>query len=264
MSWEEKASTALRNYFAHKTFTAAEAAAVLSDRYHTGTTYRILSDLSRKGAVTKMGRGLYRAEPNDKAAERPTAHLAPELETMRKLLSDGGLEFMITGYAVLGPFIHLLPRRVIDLIYVKAGGGERAAEILEKARFKVLLNPRSEREVSSALGLVNGDLVVVRERRELYGANSGGVAAVERAIVDLYFESTRARIPFSEVEVGRIVRNMVAHGGVDLAKITKIASRRGVDAEIRALLRAEGNLPPNHGKLVTNEHVRAVMADVER
>ncbi len=261
MNWEEKASVELRDHFANGVFTAGDAVALLGGHYRAGTVYRLLNDLARGGSMTKLGRGMYRAGPREAGIKTAGVNLTLELEKVRKLLSDSGAEFMITGYSVLGSFLHLFPRRVVHLVYVKVGGGETAAEALEKAGFKVLLNPKSEREVSSALNLVKGDLFVVREKRELYGTAGHGVASIERAVVDLYFESTRARIPFSEAEAGRILLNVIKRGKVDLARMTKIASRRGVDRELRAILSAEGDLPPHFGKSVINEHVKAVVTD---
>lgn len=263
MNWEEKALVEIRNNFAHSSFTASEAAKVLTS-YSAGTIYRLLNDLAREGKITKAGYGIFRAEPKGEGIENRGRSLSPNLERARKLLSDASVNFMLTGYSVLGPFIHLFPRRIVHLVYVELGAGESAAVALEHGGFTALLNPKSEREVNLTLGLTKEDLFVIRERRELSGNTKGGVASVERGLIDLYFESTRRRIPFSEVEVGRIMRDAIKSGGPDISRMTKLASRRGIAGEIRAILETEAEFPRGRGKTVFNAHVKAVLADTVR
>jgi len=263
MNWEEKALVEIRNKFAHRSFTPSETAKLLTS-YRRGTIYRLLNDLAREGKITKAGYGIFRAEPKGEGIETRGTSLSPNLERARKLLSDAGINFMLTGQSALGSFIHLFPRRVVHLVYVEFGAGESAAEALEHGGFTVLLNPKGEREVNLTLGLIKGDLFVIRERRDLSGNTKGGVASVERGLVDLYFESTRSRIPFPEVEVGRIMRDAMKSGGLDISRMTKLASRRGIAGEIRAVLRAEAKFPARRGKVVFNEHVKAVLADTVR
>jgi hypothetical protein len=263
MNWEEKALVKIRNNFAHRNFTPSEAAKVLTS-YSQGTIYRLLNDLAREGKMTKVGYGIFRAEPRGEGIEAKGRSLTPNLERATKLLSDAGINFMLTGYSVLGSFIHLFPRRAVHLVYVELGAGESAVEALENGGFTALLNPKSEREVNLTLGLTKRDLFVIRERRELSGNTKGGVASMERGLIDLYFESTRRRIPFPEVEVGRIMRDAMKLGGLDVSRLTKLASRRGIAGEIRAILKAEAEFPAGRGKTVFNEHVKAVLADTVR
>ncbi len=147
---------------------------------------------------------------------------------------------------------------------MELGAGESAVEALERGGFVGLLNPKSEREVNLTLGLTKGDLLIVRERRELSGNTKGGIASVERGLVDLYFESTRRRIPFPEVEVGRIILNATKMGGLDVSRLTKLASRRGIAGEIRAVLKAGTEFPAERDKTFLNKHVKAVLVDTVR
>lgn len=263
MDWEEKALLNIRNRFAHNSFTARDASKALGN-YSRGTVYRLLNDLTRAGKLTKIGYAIYRAEPKGERFKIRARNISPNLERARKSLSDAGINFMLTGYSALGPFIHLFPTRVVHLVYVEIGAGESAVEALEHDGFTALLNPKSERETNLALGFAKGDLFIIRERRELLGNTPDGVASVERALIDLYFESTRRRIPFPEEEVGRMIRNAIESGSLDLSRVTKLASRRGVAGEIRAILRAEAEFPAERGKAVFNERVKAVLASTER
>lgn len=276
-NWEESALAKIRGNFANKSFTATEAAKLFTN-YSSGTIYRLLNDLTREGKMTKLGYAIYGAEePPPRRRElietrgKEDRRLSPNLERARKLLSDAGLHFMLTGYSVLTPFIHLLPRRIVHLVYVELGAGESSVEALERGGFVALLNPKNEREVNLTLDLTNGDLFVIRERRgELCGSSEGGVASVERGLIDLYFESTRRRIPFPEAEVGRIMLNAARRGNLDFSRFTKLASRRGIVGEIRAILTAEVGggetaLPADRGgdKATFNEHVKAVLATAD-
>jgi hypothetical protein len=263
MNWEERALVEIRNRFARNSFTASDAAKVLRS-YSKGTIYRLLSDLAREGKITKAGYAIYRAEPRGENIEIKVRNLYPNLERARKLLSNAGIEFMLTGYSVLGPFIHLFPRRTVNLVYVKLGAGETAVEVLEKGGFTAILNPKSERELNLTLGLSKGDLFVIREKRELSGNTKTGVASIERGLVDLYFESTRGRVPFSASEVGRIMRDATKLSSLNVSRLTKLASRRGIAEEIRAILKAQMELPAGRGKAVLNKHVNAVTAETER
>ena len=71
--------------------------------------------------MTKVGYGIFRAEPRGEGVKAKGRSLTPNLERATKLLSDAGINFMLTGYSVLGSFIHLFPRRTVHLVYVGAG-----------------------------------------------------------------------------------------------------------------------------------------------
>lgn len=263
MIWEEKALVKIRNHFTHRSFTTSDAAKLLTN-YSRGTIYRLLNDLTRENRITKIGYGIFKAEPRNECIEMKKRSLTPNLEKARNLLSDAGINFMLTGYSVLNPFIHLFPRRTVHLVYVEIGAGESAVEALEHGEFIARLNPKNEREMNLILSLTKEDIFVVREKRELSGNTENGIASIERGLIDLYFESTRKRIPFPEVEVGRIMLNAIRMGGLNISRLTKLASRRGITGEIRAILKTKAEFPTEKDKTIFNEHVKAVLADTIR
>jgi hypothetical protein len=152
---------------------------------------------------------------------------------------------------------------MIHLIYALKGAGEHVADILE-AEFEVLVNP-GEGEVNVALNIADRDLVVVREFSNLYGGREG-VASIERALVDLYFESTRRRIPFPADEAGRIILSALKNAKMDFAKLNKSASRRGVDGELRAIIKMAGmDVPANMTENVkVNRYVESILNTLRR
>jgi hypothetical protein len=218
--------------------------------------------------LTKLGRGLYRIAERQ-AVQTETLAVSDKLVVTltsgfliraEEVLKEGGVEFMITGPSALLRFVHLLPRRLIHLIYVVDGAGEFATTILREENFRVFLNPKGA-EVEMALqAFEDRDIFVVREYAKLAG-NVGGRAVLERALVDTYFEATRRRIPFSEVEVGRIMANVFRAGKIDIARLLSLAGRRGVKGEMQSIVKALiPDVPLSAG--VENEKVEQVLKGI--
>jgi len=245
MKWENIALEILRSEFPNKAFRAIDAFRVLNakKRYSKGTLYRILHDLSKRGLVEKLGRGIYRVRTNrimeveDRITLSDTVsiELASDLLIKAKeLLRHKGIEFMVTGFSLFYRHTHHLPKRLIHLIYVIKGAGEPAITSLREAGFRALLNP-SRKELSLALdSFEERDIFVIREFSELSG-DADGNACLERALVDLYFEATRKRIPFSPEEAGRIFLNVFRNEHVDLSRLFFFANRRGVKEELKTV-----------------------------
>jgi len=268
MGWKDKALKILKERFGNNSFHAVEAVDLLEQEadYKPGTTYRLLKDLVDSDKLMRIGYGIYNiGAPKEKGMwmRMTSPSLALSMEGARGLLLDRGVEFMITGPPVLVRYMHSLPRRMIHLIYTLKGSGEYVAEVLG-AGYEVLVNP-SEEEVNVALSISERDLVVVREFSNLSGGKDG-VASIERALVDLYFESTRRRIPFPVAEAGRIIFSALRNAKIDLAKLNKSASRRGIDGELRALIKAAGiHVPDTMTKNVKmNGYVESVLSTLGR
>jgi hypothetical protein len=221
----------------------------LETRYSKGTIHRVLHDLVKNGRIERLGRGTYRVKSNDikgneKTAvidwmaysDRLTVKLVPGSPMEAKeLLHSKGIEFMITGEVVFYRYIHNLPKRLIELVYVVKGSGEYAVSTLREAGLRALLNP-TRNEISMALeSFSERDLFVIREFSELTG-NFNGFASMERALVDLYFETTRNRIPTPKEEVARIFLNVLEREPISYSRLLAFGARRGVGNEIRGIL----------------------------
>jgi hypothetical protein len=272
MGWNEEGLKVLDAKFGTKTFTAEDAVKLLSKEkgFSAGTTYRLIHDLVGKGKLAKLGRGFYRFPRKIKISLSDTVKLSESTSTMlvhdvdeiaKRALLAKGIKFMITGPSLLYTFVHHFPRKMIHLIYVTKGGGENAMEALKEADLRCLLRP-SRDEINLALNeFPERDLFVIRESLDIEG-ETNGIALLERALVDTYFETTRRRIPLSPEEFGRMTSNVFATRKVSISRLLLLAGRRGIRAEIRTIL--ERLLPGLDlpGAHVRNVHVKSVLAGI--
>lgn len=243
MKWKNTALEILELTFESRVFNTKDAFRALNKRkrYSEGTTYRLLHDLCKEGFIERLGRGIYRIDKSVKPKESITApdRLTVEpvpgpLAKAKELLRNKGIEFMITGGSVLHRYFHHLPKRLVHLVYVIKGAGEPAVALLREAGLRALLNP-NPRDINTALeNFPERDIFVIREFSELSG-NINGNASIERALVDLYFESTRERTIFPEEEVGRIMFKVLKNEPTSISRLFMLASRRGIREEIEAI-----------------------------
>ena len=184
------------------------------------------------GKLERLGKGTYKVKTNPaiskEFSDRLTIsdHLTVKLipgspTTAKKILEDKGIEFMITGVPVFFSHIHYLPRRLIILIYVVKGSGENTVFALRESGWRALLEPTFS-EINMVLeSTTDRDIFVIREFSELIG-NYNGFASVERALIDLYFETTRDKIPFSKEELARILLDVFKEEPISYSRLKRI------------------------------------------
>lgn len=270
MGWKNTALEVLKSKFNSGIFGVKGAFKALNERkgYSRGTVYRVLHDLCKEGSIERLGRGIYRVgkvvelKETVVISDRISAELIPgPLTKARDLLINSGIEFMITGGSLLYRSFHHLPKRLIHLIYVRKGAGEATVALLREAGLRTLLTP-SRSEINMALeNFPERDIFVVREFFELLGSVNGN-ASVERALVDLYFESTRGRIPFPEEEVGRILFKVLRTEPISLSHLFMLASRRGIKGEMEAVAKSVQPDLPIKAKS-ENKYVKNVLRSME-
>ncbi|MFH1199527.1 MAG: DUF6577 family protein [Candidatus Micrarchaeota archaeon] len=260
MEWIENAEKALAEAFKNRSFTAADAVIALkkSAKYRPGTSYRALFELERKGVLDKLGYGVYKMAAT--TASNPKLEAPEHVARLAGELRRKGIHGQITGFPVLSAFTNLIPRRIIYLIYVPRGAGEAAVEHFEAKSGKIaLLNPSIE-EIRVAFDLVeNKDLAVIREKGSSY-RKEPAVAPVEKAVVDLYYETTRKKIPFSADEAARIITEVITGTKIDFKKLLKEAGRRGIQNEFKAILYAlRPELRLDNEPIKINEHAKSIL-----
>jgi len=248
MKWEEPAIEIIRSEFRNKVFSTNDAFNVLSAKkgYSKGTVYRVLHDLCKKGFAERLGRGIYKIrehkkiEIEDRIKISDNASVEIALGTLKKakeILRKKGIDYMITGSSLLHRYSHLFPKRLIHLIYVLKGAGEMTVISLREEGLRALLNP-IRKETSLALEIsAESDIFIVRECSELLG-NMNGNACLERALVDLYFETTRKKIPFPEDEASRIIANTLRNEHISFSRLFFYANRRGIGEELKTIAKA--------------------------
>jgi predicted Fe-Mo cluster-binding NifX family protein len=271
MRWEDIILEVLKDGFDDKAFRSKDAMLLLGMRnnYSKGTVYRALHDLVKARRIERLGRGTYKVcfrevtIPDRLAlSDKVIVTMVPgSSEEAKKVLRNRGVEFMMTGPALFYRYIHNLPRRLIELVYVIKGAGELAVLSLREAGMRALLNP-TRSDVTLALeNFSERDIFVVREFSELLG-NVDGTASLERALVDLYFETTRNRIPFPEEETARIFLKVTRNEPVSHSRMLLFANRRGIRKEIHLLLDFVQPMTSSSSK-VKNKHVNDFLKTME-
>ena len=132
---------------------------------------------------------------------------------------------------------------------------------LREAGMRALLNP-TRNDITLALeNFPDRDIFVVREFSELLG-NIEGTASLERALVDLYFETTRNRIPFPEEEAARIFLKVSRNEPISHSRLLMFANRRGIGREIDVLLNFVQPMTSSNAK-VKNKHAKDFLKTME-
>lgn len=220
----------LQETFGDRPFTTQEA----KERLSVSRSFlsKILHELVKGGYLTRLGKGIYALNGSE---SKLAVSLSETGQEIHQALYSEGIDFAITGLDVLLTFTHHLLVRFAHLVYVQRGSAEWAKETLRREGFACLVEP-TEREIHIGLELAEGSaLVVLRETSDFY-AVTRGVASVERALIDLYFESTRKGYPIHVTEVGRILFDALKGARINYTRLLRWAMRRGIDAEIRDAL----------------------------
>jgi hypothetical protein len=271
MKWEDIILETFKDEFDNKVFRSKDAISLLRSRnnYSKGTVYRALHDLVKAKIIERLGRGTYRVRFREVTitdrltlSDKVIVTLIPgSSEEAKKVLRSKGVEFMITGPALFYRFIHNLPRRLVELVYVIRGAGELAVLSLREAGMRALLNPTRNDIILALENFTERDVFVVREFSGLLG-NIDGTASLERALVDLYFETTRNRIPFPEEEAARIFLRVTRNEPISHSRLLMFANRRGIGKEIDVLL---GFVQPktSSSPKVENKHVKDFLKTME-
>lgn len=200
--------------------------------------YRNLRELVKRGKIQRIGQGLYSIK---ESKQPPTIKLSRSMEDIRRLLSDNGISFSITGLDVLQDFINLIPKRSLHLIYVIRGSGEWAKGLIEERFNKMCLFNPSKRDIRNYFIHYNSDLIILREVGEsAIEYQKDGIATIEKALVDIYFEVTRKRIPLELPELANILKNSIMTVKIDYKKLLRAASRRYVESDFLIILQHLG------------------------
>jgi hypothetical protein len=271
VSWTNLVLEKLRKEFGGKPFLADDVVKFLQEdtRYSKTAIRQVLHQLVNDGSLIRLGRGIYEFREKQVAlsgsvtisSSLTVTFTSGALIKAEKILKEKGIEYMITGPSALSRFHQHLPRRLIHLIYVTDGAGEFTTASLGEANLKAFLNPTREQIDLVLQTLDERDIFAIREYSKLEGSINGR-ATIEKAIVDTYFEATRYRIPFSELEVGRIIANAFRMEKINISRLLRFAGRHGIRAEFKSIVKEiMPNMPLQN--CTTNESVEKVIAGIK-
>ena len=194
----------------------------------------ILSELVHEGAISRTGRGTY------SFTEKPTPlvsieTLADDSKDLYRALESAGIEFALSCLAILADYTHLMLRRYPHFCWVLSGSEDWAMEMIEKAGFVPIRNPNNDQlNIGLDLAPVN-ELTVIRKTTIFYAVDNG-LASVERALVDLYYEVTRERYPLDTAELIRIWYSALTTVSLEFPKMLRYAGLRRFRSEIEWVL----------------------------
>lgn len=199
------------------------------------STYWLLSNLSRSGKLQRTSRGVYTLN-RTKDVTRGSA-VEPRIQDALQNLIDEGVSCVLTGLDILLPYVQHQPARVLHLLYTATGAGSWAHSLLKSDRVTPILNP-SRQEIDTVID-INDDrteIIIIRERASML-ASKNSLATVERAFVDLYFETSRETIPFPLQETAYILQNLTAVITINEKQMIRYANERSISDEIDQILR---------------------------
>ena len=79
-------------------------------------------------------------------------------------------------------------------------------------------------------------IVVIRENNYFYSSKNG-LASIESAFIDLFFEVTREKMPFIKTDLEEIIKSLALNGMINYSRLMKYAKIRGIQGELRLFLK---------------------------
>jgi hypothetical protein len=219
----------------------------------------LLSNLSKAGQIVRIGRGIYTL--NEKNTSYRTPGLGKEIGTAIDMLRNQGITFVLTGLDILLPFVQHQPNRILHLIHSAKGAGSWVQSTLKELNFASVINP-DRQEIEKILEIVDDktELFVIREFSSNLASNNS-LASLERAFIDLYFETSRELFPFSLQEVAHIFVNVTAIIPLSRSKMLRYANERSIRDEIQNILdiiKEPRTLPTNERSIQFLQVMRAI------
>lgn len=227
-----RALSELKKGVGERGFTVADAEKVLDLRKRSVSL--ILSELVHEGTILRTGRGIY------SFTEKPTPlvsveTLAKSSKDLHYALRSEGIEFALSCLDILEGYTHLMLRRFPHFCWVLTGSEDWAMEAIEEAGFTPIRDPNND-QLSIGLGLASVNELAVIRKTTIFYASADGLASVERALVDLYYEVTRERYPLDTAELIRIWYSALTSVSLEFPKMLRYAGLRRFRSEVEWVL----------------------------
>lgn len=226
----EKHYGRIKEHFGNRQFSIEGLAKALGVK--TSTAYLIVRELVKGRRAIRIMRGAY------KLAEAKETALPEEIDRMRKcLVSTLTRKFAFTGLSILEPFIHHMPYALIYHLFVEPGSSEEFKHAIKAPQdTAVLINPALN-EIEIMLNNTRiKKIIVIRENNYFYSSKKG-LASIESAFADLFFEVTREKMPFIKTDLEEIFKSLALNNKVNYSRLKKYANIRGIKDEIKSFLK---------------------------
>ncbi len=210
-----------------KIITPAELAKGIGVTKHTASCY--LSRLSKCGSITRIAKGKYVARE---------IYISNRIKRIDKILKR---KMPLTNYIIwstetISPVTHYILGKHIIFIEADKYAVSGIKDILSEGGIISILNP-STKEFEDLFDL--GCDVILLERSEEYATiiiNGIITASLEKALIDLYFLSTRKKFPLLHSELIDTMKVAMQEKLIDLKMFRRYAMRRNVKKELKRLL----------------------------
>jgi hypothetical protein len=241
LSLNEKAALLQKRFRDNPSFTIADARSVLQEK--PSTLNWTLYNLTQNGLISRIGQGLYSFQHKQETAFQPI--LSNLGSRILGILKETGYDFFVSGLDILSVFMEHVPESYPHLLFVEKGSIDEVADLLTKNGVDIIPDDQVKkypaiRRISSV-----GEVVLLITTREFTYAENG-LASVEKAFVDLYYEVSRRDYPLSLQELVRIFLNMRRRIALNTSRLIKIASRRNIHPDIRFIV--------DHGAITNAAH----------
>lgn len=203
--------------------TSDELAAGMGTTKRTASCY--LSRLAKCGSLTRIAKGKYISG---------SMYLGREVGKIAKLIQRKMplTPFVIWSTEIISPVSHhMLGKHIIFIEADEYAVGNIKDVLLEEGSASLLDPTAKELEdiFSSPI-----DVILFKKSEKYATIRVSGVltASLEKALIDLYFLSTRRKFPIPPSELIDAVKNALRDGLIDLKVFSRYAARRNVKNEL--------------------------------
>jgi len=236
MSGEQK-EVKLKDVFKQHSFTESDLARVLN--LSQSNSHYHLHKLLKQKKISRIARGKYQflSENIKKKQKAVSQYLnTPLIEYIQKSLlpvsTQHNKQFSITSTSFFNKFY---PLTNYITIYVEKGSSSLFLQKLAALHlnFVVINNPSCNELELLRDHAGKRDFIIVREKNYFYSSKQG-LASVESAFVDYYFEISRKKLPLNN-KVEEILDYLLSHNTINLSTMLRYAKERGIREELANL-----------------------------
>lgn len=157
-------------------------------------------------------------------------------------------DFSFTGLSVVEKYIHHIPYSIIYSLYVEKNAGDYLEGIINRINkeYTVITNPTYKDLVILLNNAKVPKIIAIKENNYL-GFSQEGIANYEKAFCDLFYETSRKKIPFMKSEVYNIGEALAVHDEFNYSTLLSYSYIRKIVPDIKKFilwLSESVNIPP--------------------